>query len=352
MKRRNTGIDLLRIIAMYFIIVGHILDHGGILSVLLTKEARSVGLISSIIARPAVDCYALITGWGGYKEDNPKLRLTNRTRYKRYFRYWLQVVSIGVGLIIFQSTISGAFDGKRIIKYLLPVTHKAYWYFSAYTITFFVSPFLNEFVKRQNKIAESFFIAFIIMFGFFAETFPNGTLFAKAFRVVWIVALYCIGCIIKKTERNENNHTLIRLIVACFVTAVLGALFLDPLICSILPSYNSWFSGFFSPVILIIGILTVSLFSTSNSILLHSKEKLIEMVSMATFGIYIIHENDAFREWFINDHFRWLGDLNWVFLFPSILLFAGLVFLLSMMIEYSRINVVSKIRNCQKTHKR
>ena len=76
------------------------------------------------------------------------------------------------------------------------------------------------------------------------------------------------------------------------------------------------------------------------------------MVSMATFGIYIIHENDAFREWFINDHFRWLGDLNWVFLFPSILLFAGLVFLLSMMIEYSRINVVSKIRNCQKTHKR
>ena len=42
MKQRNVGIDILRIVSMFFIIIGHILMQGGVLSASL-NEGIQVG---------------------------------------------------------------------------------------------------------------------------------------------------------------------------------------------------------------------------------------------------------------------------------------------------------------------
>ena len=64
---RNYGIDLLRFVAMLGIVTLHILNHGGGLSAETDILRSSVIWMIEIAAYPAVNCYALISGYTGYK---------------------------------------------------------------------------------------------------------------------------------------------------------------------------------------------------------------------------------------------------------------------------------------------
>ena len=58
----NYGIDLLRIVAMFYIVVLHVTGYGGVNSSVSSKVA--VGIVTFIRAGAfcAVNCYALISG--------------------------------------------------------------------------------------------------------------------------------------------------------------------------------------------------------------------------------------------------------------------------------------------------
>ena len=71
MKRRNYGIDLLRIVAMYMIVLYHCLLLGGVIT-----KATQIGIGSinydiswllDTLCYCAVNCYALISGYVGVK---------------------------------------------------------------------------------------------------------------------------------------------------------------------------------------------------------------------------------------------------------------------------------------------
>lgn len=78
MKRRNYGIDLLRIVAMYMIVLDHCLLLGGVIT-----KATQIGIGSinydiswllDTLCYCAVNCYALISGYVGVKS---KFKLQN-----------------------------------------------------------------------------------------------------------------------------------------------------------------------------------------------------------------------------------------------------------------------------------
>lgn len=68
MKQRNVGIDILRVVSMFFIIIGHVLMQGGVLS-----AYSSAGLQGSyyflntiyVMAYCGVNCFALVSGYVG-----------------------------------------------------------------------------------------------------------------------------------------------------------------------------------------------------------------------------------------------------------------------------------------------
>ena len=66
---RNYGIDLLRIISMLGVVFLHVLGHGGILSLDLSPVKFSMVWFIEILAYPAVNCFVLISGYIGYKEE-------------------------------------------------------------------------------------------------------------------------------------------------------------------------------------------------------------------------------------------------------------------------------------------
>ncbi|MBR4123004.1 MAG: hypothetical protein IKT93_01140, partial [Clostridia bacterium] len=70
MKQRNVGIDILRVISMFFIIVGHILAQGGGLTAYLNggmNNSYHFFNILFILALCGVNCFALVSGYVGWQ---------------------------------------------------------------------------------------------------------------------------------------------------------------------------------------------------------------------------------------------------------------------------------------------
>ena len=63
-KERNAGIDLLRIVSMFFVVVLHSLGQGGILfNTAVGSSQYKVAWLLEIFAYGAVDIFALISGY-------------------------------------------------------------------------------------------------------------------------------------------------------------------------------------------------------------------------------------------------------------------------------------------------
>lgn len=70
LTERNIGIEGLRIFSMLLIIIGHVLAQGGILrSVLPLSSQWYMAWFLYIFALPAVNCYALISGYVGIDSE-------------------------------------------------------------------------------------------------------------------------------------------------------------------------------------------------------------------------------------------------------------------------------------------
>ena len=67
---RNYGIDLLRIVSMIMILVLHICDIGGMLTFTDRDANDTVGYFFYAMSFCAVNCFALISGYVGYKSKH------------------------------------------------------------------------------------------------------------------------------------------------------------------------------------------------------------------------------------------------------------------------------------------
>lgn len=127
---RNYGIDLFRIVAMFMIVNLHILKHGGVLEAVTATQFVVTWLLEAFLIC-AVNCYAIISGYAGYKEETVEIH------YEKYIVLWLQVFIYSVVLTIVIQCISGTMELKALLKAFMPVTATQYWYFTAYTPVFF-----------------------------------------------------------------------------------------------------------------------------------------------------------------------------------------------------------------------
>ena len=124
---RNFGIDILRISSMLGVVFLHVLGHGGVLNLEHTSVNFSMVWFFEILAYPAVNCFILISGYVGYKDDNifPKI--------KNLVSLMFAVVFYSVS-IFFVFTFLGIepFGLKGIIKSFFPTILNGYWFFSVY----------------------------------------------------------------------------------------------------------------------------------------------------------------------------------------------------------------------------
>lgn len=129
-KEHNYGIDLLRIIAMFMIVVLHILGPGGILeNTNLLSINYNIGWFLEIASYCSVNCYALISGYVGRNAEY---------KYKNIILLWLRVVFYTLLITMLFAVFSREkVGGQEVINAIFPVMRKQYWYFTQYFCMFF-----------------------------------------------------------------------------------------------------------------------------------------------------------------------------------------------------------------------
>ncbi len=89
-KEKFYGIELLRILATFYIILLHIIGQGGVSAAVGTGRAATIGCsLLLALAYPAVNCYALISGFVGCK---------SRFKLSRLVSLWVSVVTVNLAV--------------------------------------------------------------------------------------------------------------------------------------------------------------------------------------------------------------------------------------------------------------
>ena len=339
---------MLRIIAMYMVVVIHVLGMGGVYGEECSIASTFLNTFLYAMVFCCVNCYALISGYVGYREKS-------KQNFSSYLNLWFQVVFYGI-LVLLIMKISGIAQISMIdfAEAIMPVTRNQYWYFTAYTGVFLVSPIINKIIEvTEERVMKQWCIIGIVVFSFYTTIAQNigvnGDPFGinEGYSFLWLAFLYFLGAAIKKYKWNYKilhiKRARIKLVVvgiACVITTASWFLIISnfmPLILNMTWG-EKMLMNYVSPTVLCLGIIFLILFSE-----LDLNKKVVSFIrwcSPATFGVFLLHtQHKVIEHVFSGGMFKWIA--NYQGLFPTIVVLgiSLIIFGIGILVDRCRIRI-------------
>ena len=333
--KRDTNMELLRIVAMFMVITLHCLGNGQ----LLGNTSISV---YNIIAIRLLDFFSLTANAifliiSGYYSIDKKFNI------KRILTLWGKTIFYSILIYIIcnffnlniQSVTSASFVS------FFPILSGEYWFINAYIVLYFLSPILNVMLNKLNrKQFKYLLITSIIMIGIIRVIFnPGGTLTGTMLPVILV---YMIGAYMRKFVTIEpKKYCFVKYIlftaIATFIFITLSIILKlidNNIIYSLIKRIISEFREYSNILILI---MTILIFYKFKTITIKSKfiSKIITIISPSVFSIYLIHQSINIRDT------MWLkmGIMQYAdswFMLPYILIMIAMVFIICLCIDLIR----------------
>lgn len=331
-KVRNSNFELLRIILMLFIILGHISVHGGFefstqsitINRLFTQFVELVGAVS-------VNIFVFISGY--FLISSKKFKLSKVLKLLAQMLFY----SILIYLIFIIFGLE-TFSIKNLIKSLLPVTFNIWWFASTYFVLYLISPFINIFLNKLNK--ETYKKLLILLFICWSLIPTLTTQTYQSNNLIWFTFIYSVGGYIKLHGINISKKKCYLFSIVLALLTYLSVIFFD--IVGFKISFVAENATYFctiqrTPVFLIALLLFVAIKDINIK-----NNKLINLISSTTFGIYLIHDNILIRN-FVWDNLFNINSFNKsIFLIPYLILIVIIVFVVCSIIELIRMYVIEK----------
>lgn len=326
-KNRNYGVDLLRNLSMFMVVMLHVLGVGGLLAATIDSPIKYHLLkVLHISSMCAVNCYGLISGYIGYR---------SKFRVSSIITLWLQVFFYSFGIaLIFLVAMPEAVAIKDVIKLSLPVIFNRYWYFTSYFALFFTMPLLNAAIENIPK--RTFEISFGVLT--FLLTVCSQTVILdnqfginNGYSYIWLVILYCIGGYLAKYKIEIKKSVSALLYLGCVAICWLSQFVLKKIGFSSperLEAYNS-------PFVLLMAVFLVLLFA--NMKLPKIIAKVVSILAPASFAVYLIHLHPLVRNNLLLDAFTKFGQLPTVLVVIFAILATIVIYLLCSGIDYIRL---------------
>ena len=289
MEQRNRGIDLLRMTAMWMVVILHILNKGGVLAAAAPLSAgQGTARLLETAAYCAVNCYGLISGYVGVQR---------RFRYSGALALWLRVAFYTLGITaVFACLMPGSVNGDRVLRAFFPVLFRQYWYVTAYFGMCLFIPFFNLLLNRLSKgqlrlLALSIVLVFSVLptlrlCGRQTSRRPasRGAIYAGCVLATWLVRL--AG---DRLWMARTGHLCDKVLLTAYT----------------------------SPTVLLAAVALVLCFAALN--IGPRFGRFIESVSPLAFSVYLIHAHPLIWEHWLAGRFAFLADK------PPILLASGVL---------------------------
>lgn len=283
-KKRNTAIELLRIICMVFIILHHYSVHGGFNydNSALSFNEIFINVIS-IGGKIACNIFIIITGY---------FMVNSNFNVQKILKLILKVLVYGILIV----TICFGFrlvplNKNLFIKEIIPIIYSG-WFIQNYIIIVLLSPILNICLKILNKKQFNYLIMFGLIIWSIIPTFCIKSFSFSDFDTFLI--MYVIGAYIRINDLKFSKNKSFIIFITSF-----GVILLSTILFTIIgKSYNIFFlvenAVYFSRINSIFCVLS------SIFIFIFVKEMNfynfgINWISNSMLGVYLIHDDRILR---------------------------------------------------------
>ncbi len=333
-KKRTSNFELLRIIMMILIVASHFACHG---KFGFSEDTISINRLwiqfTTIGGKIGVNVFVLISGY--FLIDSNKYKTIKSVRlWFQIFTY--SIIAFGLFVCIFKSA---DFSIKGLIKSIFPITFRGGWWFArAYFILYILSPFINRFLHAMSKKEYQRFLIVITLMWCIIPTFTGQSL--ESNELLWFMYLYSLMAYFKmyKNEINIGGSKCILLAMLSVVITFASVIIFDIIGVKIrfFADHALFFYGMQCMLTVLSSVLLVIGFSKINI----GYKKYINIISSATFGVYLIHENSYIRPLLWEDLFKNASYTDSNLLIPYSIAVTILVFITGTIIELLRKNLI------------
>lgn len=286
--KRESNLEILRIISMIMIIMHHYAYYSGFIWEDAITVNRIIVNFFQMFGKLGVVIFILISG---YFYDKTKFKL------KKLLNLFLQVWFFSIiGLIIGIIIDSDKLNITNIIKSIFPISFSTYWFASCYILIYIFSPFLKKIVNNISKRDYKILLTIMLLIWFVYATIQKVETYSNVF--ITLIVIYLIGGYLKKYDISflnsiKNNIKINIIIIIIFImNIIMIGIELFAIKIPFLQDKWMYFNGERSIFVLILAILLFSIFKNLNI----KNNKIINKIATTTFGIYLVHENVFFKD--------------------------------------------------------
>lgn len=295
---RQSGIELLKIIAIFLIVISHVIytlrssnpyiDYQDYV-LDLSLASRSVQMIILQLMRSfgiwGNNIFFICSAW--FLLDSQKF---SKKKWMFLFaEIWIVSISI---TIVFLLTRKGIVAIRPLLESIFPVTVNTYWYLTCYLFFLPLYPFLNHIIYTLEK-KTLFRIALALFFVYFVLGFIGDGLFFASRLILW-VTIYFIIAFIKLYMKDLSNKISLNLLIlfGFFLFWFLFHIVLNiiGLHIELISDKMMWFSTVQDPFLFV---MAIALFNIFRNLVFYNK--IINFISSLSMLVYIIHEQPLLR---------------------------------------------------------
>lgn len=345
--RRNSNIELLRIISMIMIIISHYTTHNGINNYVLPLGFNRFLLEFTTIGNIGVILFILITGYYCINKENP-------FNLKKLILLVFEVLFYSISIyFIFVFLKITPFEIKSLIKTIFPISFKVYWFITTYILLYIFIPYINIFLKSMAKKKHLNFCILCVFIFYLLATITTNNYYGN--ELVQFIIIYSIGAYIGRFREENQKYKKYNsyILIISFIIVTLSIIIFDLIglknsLFSMYSNYlmrsrNSIFTLLFS-----IGIFNIFINKTGNT------NKIINIISANVLGVYLISDNYLIRKVLWADILKVGNYVNSPYLIIHMILSVILVFTTCIIIDFIRKQTIEKfnIKVYDKIYKR
>jgi len=302
-KRRESGLELLRILAMVMIVCHHYAVHNLVQAESGTVTLRFITAFGGF-GKLGVNIFILISGY---------FLCTEKFKLKKLIKLIFQIslFSFVLTLCFYLYHNPYAIGMRQVIRSLYI---DRYWFAFVYLFLFALFPFINLVIFDINEKMHGFVLC--VGFIFLAVLQRIGLSLDDVYsNLIWFIYVYMVGAYIRKYPKNVFLKKYRWMTLSIILTAT-------QIIVHLLFGLNTL--NVFSmtdPITMINSVLWLLAFKN-----FHFYSKMIDIAAAATFSIYLIHDNQYVRTFlwkkvFVSAEYFYTTDIVW-----HAFLSAGIVF--------------------------
>lgn len=307
-EKRNYNLDLIKSVAIFFVIFSHYFLNTGFYSIEYTNKIITVSFVLKNLSVTCVPLFLIVTGYlMNQKEPSKKYYLNLIITLVKYM-----LISI-ICLIVRKFILYDHTSIKQLIIGIFTFETNPYsWYVNMYIGLYILIPFLNIII-RNIKDNKKLFIFNIVLLSLLTSI-PK---FINYWVIIYPINYYFIGAYIQYYRPEIKKYINVFLIICC--------IFLELMISHFIGKNANIFNSYGMFLNLI---KSISIFLLLNSFQIKKRIRALEVISKHTLSIYlfsfvidtIIYKH--FNQYFITYEERFFYIYIVILIFTLSLIFA------------------------------